>query len=316
MKIELLREIERLVEGRAPESPTLEFKAGDALRNGGKNPSEMIKDISGMANAAGGRIIYGISEDGPKNDRCASNFSPVMDENVSADWISQVVASRTSPPIPSLSVQSIPKGSGRIFVVDVAQGNTAHQSLFDNIYYQRIGAQVLAMQDFQVRDVMNRRMGPVLNIALQRRITNYPKEEARGYHFYPTIQNVGHITVSNWRLRVLVPQLAYFLREKDNAIVLGGDRLVTTDLSRTETGMCNVYTYSSGALSTLNKEDLHPGELLQLQGGVALPEINLKVSNKNYENLKASSAAIYWFFYSLNARPLLGSLTFDEWCDF
>lgn len=106
---------------------------------------------------------------GGKGEKRAGNFAPVMDDRVSVDWINQVVASRTSPPIRSIEINSIEIDSGgRIFVLDIPQGDTAHQSLFSHVYHQRIGAQVMPMQDFQIRDVMNRRSGPVLEISLSR----------------------------------------------------------------------------------------------------------------------------------------------------
>jgi len=267
-----------------------------------------------MANAAGGRIIYGIAEGGQKNNQHADSFSPVTDEAISADWITQVVASRTSPPIPSIRIQSVPKDSGRIFVVDVEQGGTAHQSLYDHVYYQRIGAQVLAMQDFQVRDVMNRRSGPILNIALRIKKSSFPNDDGRGYLLYPVIENVGQLTVNNWRLQVLAPQSAYY--QDPSRVLIGGHRLIALSQERSKSGDCNVYTYSSGALAVINKDALHPGEVLELQGGSSLPEIGLKVHAENFEKLRKLSASIYWRFYSLNARPILGELKFEDWCDF
>jgi predicted HTH transcriptional regulator len=57
-----LPEILMLINTEAQESATLEFKAGDALDRSGGGPRELVKDITGMANGAGGRLIYGIGE--------------------------------------------------------------------------------------------------------------------------------------------------------------------------------------------------------------------------------------------------------------
>jgi predicted HTH transcriptional regulator len=44
------------------ESLTLDYKAADALASSDGKKKEITKDVSAMANSAGGLIIYGISE--------------------------------------------------------------------------------------------------------------------------------------------------------------------------------------------------------------------------------------------------------------
>ncbi len=44
------------------ESLTLEYKSGAALRRDSRSISEITKDVSAMANSAGGTLIYGVAE--------------------------------------------------------------------------------------------------------------------------------------------------------------------------------------------------------------------------------------------------------------
>jgi hypothetical protein len=57
--------IQALIRSRTEESLTLEYKAAKALTATGKRDfrDEISKDVSSMANSAGGRIIYGVSGD-------------------------------------------------------------------------------------------------------------------------------------------------------------------------------------------------------------------------------------------------------------
>ena len=57
--------IQRYIDSEIEESLTLEYKSGDALGKSDYQKQEITKDVSAMANAAGGILIYGISEFSP-----------------------------------------------------------------------------------------------------------------------------------------------------------------------------------------------------------------------------------------------------------
>lgn len=56
-------DLERLVDDALEESLTLDYKASPSLSRDGKHPEELCKDVSALANSAGGQLIYGIEED-------------------------------------------------------------------------------------------------------------------------------------------------------------------------------------------------------------------------------------------------------------
>jgi predicted HTH transcriptional regulator len=75
-----IEDINVLIRSRTEESLTLEYKAAGALALTGKRDfrDEISKDVSSMANSAGGRIIYGVSED-PTNSWLPGEFTPVQE---------------------------------------------------------------------------------------------------------------------------------------------------------------------------------------------------------------------------------------------
>lgn len=70
-------DLQRLIDEHTQESLYLEFKRGDALGRQNNQRAELIKDVTGLANAGGGRIIYGIAEGRPagRRRRCRRSFS-------------------------------------------------------------------------------------------------------------------------------------------------------------------------------------------------------------------------------------------------
>jgi predicted HTH transcriptional regulator len=60
MKLETVADLQSLHTNGVVESTTLEYKASPAVDK--NNKEEIAKDISAMANAEGGQIIYGMTE--------------------------------------------------------------------------------------------------------------------------------------------------------------------------------------------------------------------------------------------------------------
>ena len=56
------RDLDRLIADGVEENISLDYKAADSLQNTDGKKKEIAKDISAMANSAGGVIIYGIKE--------------------------------------------------------------------------------------------------------------------------------------------------------------------------------------------------------------------------------------------------------------
>lgn len=153
-------DLEALVTARVAESLTLEYKASAALIGDGRK-TEIAKDISAFANSSGGRIIYGIAE--------ANNAPTHVDEGVdeatfSREWLENVITSNIAPRISGLVIKPISLAAGRCaYVVDIPQATAEgpHQAA-DHRYYKRFNFKCVAMEDYEVRDVMRRASTPYL----------------------------------------------------------------------------------------------------------------------------------------------------------
>ena len=62
LKLQTRAELEALHSGLIKESLTLEYKASGAVGKTDSKKEEIAKDASAFANAAGGQIVYGMTE--------------------------------------------------------------------------------------------------------------------------------------------------------------------------------------------------------------------------------------------------------------
>ena len=166
-----------LVKDKTPEDFTLEFKASEALAKTDPKKRDLAKDISALANSAGGTIIYGIVED--PSTHAADKLDAGTDQvEIPPEWIEQVVDSRVHPKINGLRVFAIPvrdSDQAKVaYIVEVPQGTTAHMAS-DNKYYKRRDRTVSAMEDYEVRDAMARDVIPRLDVEFEiKRVTDNP----------------------------------------------------------------------------------------------------------------------------------------------
>jgi hypothetical protein len=302
-----LQEIQALIDDHAQEGPTLEFKAGAALGKQDAKRTELVKDISGIAHAAGGRVIYGIAQAEQAGIAVASGPDPVTDPVMTGDWIAQIVKSNTMPPLTRFKCEEFAApGGGRFIVVEVEQSTTAHQSLRDHKYWLRGAASTEPMLDFQIRDVMNRRSAPVIKVTLGKTIQQQSKDEHR-YQIVPCIENLGTRTLERWEFRLGVPHLAF-----DHATTQGNN-LGYTHLREGLIGTEYLWLITQYRPERIGRVfDVHPGQTIDTRA-LRCDPIPLLITPKNWERV---SHPILWRIYSPNARPIDGEISFKEWCDY
>jgi hypothetical protein len=150
LKFEKYKDVENLWKNRIKESTRLEFKKEIDTNN-----KEIAKDISAIANAEGGFIIYGLEED----DKGRAKFSGgVAKEKGSVERLQQIVDSHIHPP---LAVEIIPiearSEKGQILedkeflVVKVPQSfYHIHQVETTGRYYIRSGNTVRRMNEIEI----------------------------------------------------------------------------------------------------------------------------------------------------------------------
>lgn len=135
-----------------PETLLLEFKS-DVDLTSRKQRLEAAKDISGMANSAGGWIVYGVAE----HDGAAAQLTPVSDplfvERLDNVLIAAVV------PRPTYRIAQVPTTQGLVVVVRVEPSSLdVHQvcAYGDNRFYKRSERGVHPMTEPEIREAYAR----------------------------------------------------------------------------------------------------------------------------------------------------------------
>lgn len=167
-------DIDALLNAQRPEDLSLEYKAADSLNKSDKSKSEIAKDISAMANSAGGVVLYGINEQKRQGGPIiADGINP---QDIPVESLEQVIDSRISRRIPGLRVTPIPLTStpGKsVYAVYVPQSNLAPHMTADHRYSKRLGTTTAFMEEYEIRDVGRRSEAPDLYLDL--RCVNAPQ---------------------------------------------------------------------------------------------------------------------------------------------
>ena len=112
---------------KVPERLDLEYKSAVALDNRDRNKHEISKDVSAMANSAGGVVIYGAAED--KKTRVISSINSIDLATTPPEWLEQVINSRIQPRIDGVRINPVPLTTadpGKVaYVVSIPQSTRA-----------------------------------------------------------------------------------------------------------------------------------------------------------------------------------------------
>lgn len=165
MNYSTIDDLKKLIDNQIEESTTLEYKSSFAMQKSSWR-DELAKDVSAMANSNGGTIFYGIREkEGNNGHAIPDKLIPIENSEMSKDRLSQLLSSNIQPVIEGIEITYIPfdEHSG-FYVVSVPKGRTAHQNRLTHIYYMRRNSTVEAMEDFAIRDIMNRIKTPIIDV--------------------------------------------------------------------------------------------------------------------------------------------------------
>ena len=155
-------DFQKIVDAQIEETLTLEYKASAALTRHSKEINELCKDVSAMANSDGGQLIYGIGED-KKTHKPSAVDDGVTDDKITREWLHQIIGSNIHPRIDGLTVKRIPlSATGFGFVVTIYPTQNGPHQAPDKRYYKRYELEAVAMEDYEVRDIMRRSTTPDL----------------------------------------------------------------------------------------------------------------------------------------------------------
>ncbi|PWK33499.1 AlbA family DNA-binding domain-containing protein [Cupriavidus plantarum] len=151
-----LEEVQQFVIDSANESQTLEFKQRLPLKDHDAR-AEFAKDVSAMANAEGGSILYGIAE----AKGCASALHPITDEafDHARRRLQQTLSSAVEPAALPVTFHEIRCDNGG-YVLEVQVERSAggpHRVIEDgrSHFYVRTPTQVTSMRYDELREAFN-----------------------------------------------------------------------------------------------------------------------------------------------------------------
>ncbi len=148
-------------------SKKLDLRAG-ADENGVLD--ELAKQLSAFANTGGGKLIYGLKDDGTVDSGGVST----QVKNGTKEWLERRIPEITDYEILGFNVHEFePKSPGSqiqhgkaIYIVDVPDSDRApHQSTRDMKYYVRLGSQSLPASHKLIEDIRNRQKHPNVSLA-------------------------------------------------------------------------------------------------------------------------------------------------------
>lgn len=197
--------LEQMIADCVEESLSIDYKRADALGKTDGKKAELTKDVSSFANSSGGILIYGIAEFyGTAKRHLPERLDPVQRTEFSKEWLEQII--QTIPPrIEGVVIHPVTiseQDSTVCYVVEVPQSHTAHMAR-DHRYYKRHNFNAIPMEDYEVRDVMNRRTHPKITASIFiNRAAGRPKPEGV---ILVKLENVGRVLAQRVMVELEVP---------------------------------------------------------------------------------------------------------------
>lgn len=296
-----IQDLQRLIDDNVEESQQLEYKAAQALQNitVGK---DIAKDVSAMANASGGVIIYGIKEYNAKEKKhLPESITPIQRAEFSKERLEQLINSNISPKIEGITIHPIALNESEVvYVVGIPQSHTAHQSTKDYLYYRRYNFEILPMQDYEIRDVMNRLKHPRVRIDFE-----LIKQESRNN--------------STLTLRIIPVNEGNQYAQYINYFIEIPRKVIHSESSLTYSKTFNdtVELYGENTVRDLLEYDFHSSYTKEKRGAPRyvpiLPGLSGKVEIIKLKNdIRLSSYTLNWRVYADNAPVNSGSIRMSD----
>jgi len=172
--------IHQLIQDNVEENLQLEYKGARSLGRQNDKTFEITKDVSAMANSIGGTLVYGVSEyTESEKSHLPEKLDPINRAQFSREWLEQII-NTIQPRIEGVRIHTIEDKTRKrygFYVIEVPQSTTAHQAR-DFRYYKRFNFSVVPMEDYEIRDIMNRRKNP--RIILMFELERYTPQPAFG----------------------------------------------------------------------------------------------------------------------------------------
>ncbi|MHB1003395.1 MAG: AlbA family DNA-binding domain-containing protein [Thermoleophilia bacterium] len=171
-------ELLHFLDEKEKESIYLDYKGSDALGKTDRKKRELSKDVSAFANSAGGRLIYGVAEDGHFPTGLDSGIDP---DEITKEWLEQVIGSLIHRRISGIRIYQVNLTSsapGRVaYVLEIPQSNLAPHQAADKCFYKRYNFESRPMEEYEIRDVFLRGDGPDLKLSVSMELKDIPDSD-------------------------------------------------------------------------------------------------------------------------------------------
>jgi hypothetical protein len=188
------------------------------------------------------------------------------------------------------------------YVVEIPQSNTAHQAN-DKRYYRRFNFECVPMEDFEIRDIMNRATIPDVEVEFK-----YMKlggsAENRLYRIHPVLANLGTQVVNNFKLEFIVPR----------PVAVEGQQLAHP----LENVQITLDSKNDYVISYQSKRVLFPHEVRNLGEELLFPyRMNRDIYGElRTLELNGQNPTVEWTLYADNMPPKTGGVLFRTLHDF
>jgi hypothetical protein len=312
-------DIQRYIDDCVEESLILDYKAAGALTKKPEKKREIAKDVSAMANSAGGIVIYGVREDQEEDKKhLPEKLDPVDRTLFSKEWLEQVMNNirprMAGCVIHPADVDTAPNHV--IYVVDIPKSTTAHQAT-DHRYYIRYNFQSVPMEDHEIRDVMNRATVPDAHVQFGFRYIEGDREAHR-YELTARVSNEGNKVINHFKLAITFPDLDVLLADRGATILAStasrawpGHRLVDVKPRDSRIVLPTTQPNGIGAICrSINV--LFPKDEVDL--GLA---VNLRywINSQVYLRIK-DLPPLSWTLYADDMPSKQGSVPISELCNY
>lgn len=202
-------DINQLIEGDIEESLNLEFKASGALGKQAGKKKDIAKEVSAFANSDGGIVIYGVEEE----EHVASGLSFINGDDFTKEWIEQIINTNIQRRIKGVKIFPIrfdDKIDQTIYIVKIPASSWTPHMCKNNRYYRRFNFESVPMEEYEVRNLFNRREKSEIqieNIQIQRDgfSSRGGTIMSRNYEITCNIRNYSNSVEKNYKILLGIP---------------------------------------------------------------------------------------------------------------
>jgi len=162
--------------------------------------AEVSKDITAMANANGGVILYGVAEKGG----VLSDIDGVDESLMNVDRFENIVLSGMSPSLPDLRIYRIQIESKVVYVLEVPRSPSGNQAS-DGRYYRRRNRRVDVLEDWEIRELMHRSSRAEAAVELVSKTLDRQGGSGHTCELIAAVANRGSVRIQQWRIELRIP---------------------------------------------------------------------------------------------------------------